>query len=164
MNSGSIVMTAYGFNIIASGSLSGGDTTTPTWDIAEATSGSITIADANGNYITLNEDGINIEQENTDVVIDAKGNIILTTDNGNIQLNGNANIVVADGDKMDFKAVGAPFSMNSGKITYLSGYITPVGPVTPSEGIAAKIEGLATLDIKNAELKLQSNSRKVKTS
>ena len=166
MNSGSIVMTAYGFNIIASGSLSGGDTTTPTWDIAEATSGSITIADANGNYITLNEDGINIEQENTDVVIDAKGNIILTTDNGNIQLNGNANIVVADGDKMDFKAMGTPFTINNAKITVIS-HTTPTsmgGMIMAGDTIAGTLQGLATMEIKNATLSLQSQNRKVKTS
>jgi len=175
LNSGSIVMAAYGFNIIASGSLSGGDPSNPTWDIVPAASGTISIIDNNGNSIVLDSTGVNINSSveigytsDGDITISSQGKVIVNAAD-QIELNGNSNTIIANGDNVAISGVSNFKIDGLVTVTYMTGYTTNMGPVVPSTAMVQSMElkagnlsinegvaGQATIE--------QKSSRKVKTS
>ena len=183
MNSGSINMTAYGFYISASGSLSGGDQSSPNWDLMEATSGSIVIADQHGNIIRLNDEGIDINstigilygtdgdytiESEGDISLQSKGNVTINTEGstGEVHLADGANIVLAENDTIKLQStMPNAFEMVMAEIDYISGLPASPGAVLPGKGVAASLKGIATLTIDGMKVTLQSSkSRKAKTS
>jgi len=172
MNSGSITMAAYGFNIICSGSLSGGDVSNPQWDVDVADSGTISIVDNNGNSIVLNSDGItinsNVEINYTsegDITISSQGKVVIDASN-QIELNGSSNTIVANGDNITISGVSNFKIDGLVNITYMAGYTTNMGPVIPTTAMVQSIELVTgNLSINDGGLATvkQNTSRNVKT-
>jgi len=173
LNSGSIVMAAYGFNIICSGSLSGGDVSNPQWDIDVADSGTISIVDNNGNNIILDSNGITINSSvainytsDGNITISSQGKVVIDASN-QIELNGSSNTIVANGDNITISGVSNFKIEGLVNTTYMAGYVTNMGPVVPSTAMMQSIELVSgNLSINDGGLATvkQNTSRKVKTS
>jgi len=177
LNSGSISMAAYGFYIVASGSLSGGDTSdNPQWDLDMAQSGTIVIKDNNGNTITLTSSGVNINStaditysSDGDIIIDSQQKVIVNAAD-QIELNGSDSTIIASGDNITIS--GQSNFKISGLITtqYITGRTTNMGPVLPSTSMEQIIEmkaGSITINAYptgNASITHNAPARKVKTS